>query len=284
MRLFSTLGRSLVLGATIAVATAGGASAAIPPPHLDGAEHRVDLDARTGTVEPTDAQRAAAAALGADARWNRFGTPHSLFRVSGALASGLPSDPVAAAREFLHANRPLFRLEAAEVDDLEVVGNTPVGAGHAVLLRQRFGSLRAGTDGLVALAVVDGQVLDVTSTARVATARDDRRAVARRAARPGGARGAPTSTEAAPSLSATSASSSTSGRATSARPGSLGARGVRVARGGADPGGAGARVLAGGPAGGDARARGGGRGLRQTELPAAAGVPGSLRDALHGQP
>lgn len=148
MRLLSTLGRSLALGATIAVVTAGAASAAIPPPHLDGAELGIALDARTGTVEPTDAQRATAAALGADVRWNRFGTPHSLFRVSGALASDLPSDPVAAAREFLRANSALFRLKAADVDDLEVVGNTPVGAGHAVLLRQRFGSLRAGTDGL----------------------------------------------------------------------------------------------------------------------------------------
>ncbi|MGH2547488.1 MAG: M36 family metallopeptidase, partial [Actinomycetota bacterium] len=76
----------------------------------------------------------------------------------------LASNPVDAAREFLAANGGLFRLDAEEAAGLELLGNTAIGDGRAVLLRQRFGSLPAGTDGLVALAVRDGQVLYVTST------------------------------------------------------------------------------------------------------------------------
>ena len=123
-----------------------------------------ELDARRGAVTPTQAQREAAARLGATVRWNRFGTPWSLFRVRGALAEGLPADPVGAARTFLADNAQLFRLTAEDVARLELLGNNPIGRGSAVLLRQRFGSLPAGSDGLVALAVMDGRVLYVSST------------------------------------------------------------------------------------------------------------------------
>lgn len=57
-----------------------------------------DVDARTETVAPTAAQRAAVAALGATATWTRFGTPKTLVEHGGFLAVGVdgargPSTP-----------------------------------------------------------------------------------------------------------------------------------------------------------------------------------------------
>ena len=48
-----------------------------------------DFDARTATVPPSAAQLSAVDALGAEARWNRFGTPSSLIDHDGLLATGL---------------------------------------------------------------------------------------------------------------------------------------------------------------------------------------------------
>ena len=48
-----------------------------------------DLDARTGSVVPTAAQKQLASSLGAHATWNRFGTPQSLIKYGGYLATGL---------------------------------------------------------------------------------------------------------------------------------------------------------------------------------------------------
>lgn len=50
------------------------------------------------------------------------------------------------------------------MDALETVAVNPIGAGAAVLLRQRFGDLPAGVDGLVAIGVSGGQVRHVTSS------------------------------------------------------------------------------------------------------------------------
>ncbi|MFC7588456.1 M36 family metallopeptidase [Nonomuraea antimicrobica] len=50
------------------------------------------------------------------------------------------------------------------MDALETVAVNPIGSGHAVLLRQRFGDLPAGVDGLVSVGVSDGQVRHVTSS------------------------------------------------------------------------------------------------------------------------
>jgi len=40
-----------------------------------------DLDARTGTVQPSAAQRQIVSSLGANASWNQFGTPRSFDQV-----------------------------------------------------------------------------------------------------------------------------------------------------------------------------------------------------------
>jgi extracellular elastinolytic metalloproteinase len=102
-------------------------------------------------------------------RWNEFGTPRSLIRPSGYLASGLPADAETAARRWLNDTRDLFRLSEQDVADLELVNNAPLGDGRAVLLRQRFGSYEAGQDGLVAVAVVGGKIAYVSSSIAGAT-------------------------------------------------------------------------------------------------------------------
>jgi extracellular elastinolytic metalloproteinase len=124
----------------------------------------LDLDARGGRVSPSRAQRADARELGAVVQWNRFGTPASLVPRGDALATGLGGDAEEAARAFVAGNAQLFDITQADVDDLELLYDVAMGRGHAVLLRQRFGGLPAGQDGLIALAVVDGGVVYASST------------------------------------------------------------------------------------------------------------------------
>jgi extracellular elastinolytic metalloproteinase len=124
----------------------------------------VDIDRRTGRRPPTAAQQAAADRLGAAVRWNDYGTPGSLIRYGGNLGGGLPSDPVAAARQWLDEHRVLFQLSSAEIDALDTVRVAPVGKGHAVLLSQRFGGVPAAAGGAVAVGVVDGRVAYVSSS------------------------------------------------------------------------------------------------------------------------
>jgi len=123
-----------------------------------------DIDRREGRLHPTPGQNRAAAALGATVRWNEFGTPRSLIRYGGFLATDLSADPVEAALSFLRSQRGLFRLAPSAVRTLEVLRVAPVGGGHAVLLRQRFGGLAAAAGGTAAIGVVDGKVAYVTSS------------------------------------------------------------------------------------------------------------------------
>jgi hypothetical protein len=97
-------------------------------------------------------------------RWNAFGTPQMVTDSDEFLAQGLSADPVAAAREWIAANNDLFGLSAQEVADLEVVRVSPLGDGHAVLLRQNFGELSAGIDGQVSVGVVDGKIAHAWSS------------------------------------------------------------------------------------------------------------------------
>jgi extracellular elastinolytic metalloproteinase len=135
---------------------AGGASAA---PGFQG-EHATppDVDAREGRAAPSARQRALGSGL--QVTWNRFGTPHSIAPDSGYLATGLSSDQVTAARQWIARNLELLGIDAATARDLEVVTATD----HAVLLRQRFNGLPAGRDGLIAIGVSGGRVAYVSSS------------------------------------------------------------------------------------------------------------------------
>ena len=145
---------------------------------FDGASQGLeDVDTRAGSVVPTAAQRSAVSALGATARWNRFGTPQSLIRYGGYLATGLSRDPEAAARAFLNRNRTIFRLTTAEISALELVSEQRMAQsnGIAVLLRQRFGDLPAAVDGMVTVGVIGGRVAYVSSSLAPTTAPRRRR-------------------------------------------------------------------------------------------------------------
>jgi extracellular elastinolytic metalloproteinase len=164
-------GRSACLAAFAAmvVPAALAANAAAQQPGkaggFQGEEHRhASEDAREGRNAPSAAQRRAASAPGLTARFNDLGTPSLVTAADRPLATGLPADPEAAARAYLRSQSELFGLSASEVDALELVTVTPVGEGASVLLRQRFGDLRAGVDGLVAVAVRDGRALFASSS------------------------------------------------------------------------------------------------------------------------
>ena len=106
---------------------------------------------------------------GPSVRWNPLGTPHALGPVlkggaAAALATGLPTDPEAAARAYLVANQELFGLDKTAVAEMERLLVRQIGDGSVVLLRQRFGNLPAGYDGQVAVLVRAGTVVRVTSS------------------------------------------------------------------------------------------------------------------------
>src|SRR3954454_11555442 len=85
-----------------------------------------DIDARTGAVLPTSAQTQLVTSIGAHATWNRFGTPQSLIHYGGYLATGLSTDPVAAAKSFISSNEALFRLTDQGVANLQLVNDSPL--------------------------------------------------------------------------------------------------------------------------------------------------------------
>jgi len=125
-----------------------------------------DLDNRAGQVAPTADQLARVSSLGARAEWNQFGTVQTMIKYGGFLATGLSGDPVSAAREWIRANRVLFRLSDQSVTNLELVsdGVMPYSSAHAVLFRQRFGGLVPTQDGQINVAIVNGNVYHVWSS------------------------------------------------------------------------------------------------------------------------
>jgi extracellular elastinolytic metalloproteinase len=161
------LGVLLALSALWLVA-ATAANAALNLGIQDGA--LPNYDARTGAIAPTTAQLDAVDALGAHATWNSFGTPHVLTKDGGFLATGVQGDTaVAAARNYLDANRALFKLASA--DALVLHGDSLLAGsqGHAVTFRQRFGGLDAWPDGIVTVGLTGSpasgwKVASVSST------------------------------------------------------------------------------------------------------------------------
>ncbi len=156
---------ALPLIAVIALGAGGGPAAAAPGDGFQGENATPqDLDARAGARSPSSRQRALVKDQGARAKWNRFGTPRSLTRTGRYLATGLPTDPVAAARTWIAENSDLLGLTGAATDNLELLAAAPIGAGRAVLLRQRFDGLEAGHDGQIVVGVRRGKVAYVTSS------------------------------------------------------------------------------------------------------------------------
>jgi hypothetical protein len=121
-----------------------------------------DEDNRAGTAAPDAAQRAMASRLGA-VPWNTLGTPRTLGPAP-ALATGLAADPDTAARQYLSQNHDLFGFDATTVATMDTLLVAPIGDASVVLLRQRFGDLPAGHDGLVSILVAGGTVIRVTSS------------------------------------------------------------------------------------------------------------------------
>jgi hypothetical protein len=146
--------RSLVLAAFAALSLLV-PSAAYGVGQIHDHQHALaDVDARAGSVAPTAAQRRAADALGVSVQWNRFGTPESMIRHGGYIETGIRgANAVDAARTWLEANKDVFGLRSTSglelYTDSELAGN----AGHAVHFRQRFGGLRASSDGLVTVGL-----------------------------------------------------------------------------------------------------------------------------------
>ena len=153
---------SVALAAAVMSPAAGGSSKGGGPRLQGDQQAAADLDARRGRKAPSARQKAAA--RGTTIRWNRFGTPQVLTGDGGYLASGLASDPVAAARAWLAGNTALLGIDRAAVADLDLLASAPIGKGRAVLFRQRFGGLPAGHDGLVVVGVAAGKVAYVASS------------------------------------------------------------------------------------------------------------------------
>jgi extracellular elastinolytic metalloproteinase len=126
--------------------------------------HIKDVDARKGDKSPTAHQQDAVSQKGATAHWNKLGTPDSLIKPGGYLATGLPSDPVAAARQWISDNSGLLGIPPDAVNDLQLISTNSIGDGAAVLFQQHFGDLTAGLDGQIAVGVVDGNVAYASST------------------------------------------------------------------------------------------------------------------------
>lgn len=125
-----------------------------------------DLDARTGKVAPTSQQLSMVSSLGARASWNEFGTPQSLIKYSGYLATGLTGDAVTAARNWIRTKKALFRLSDQGVDNLELLNDSKMSGydGHAVIFRQLFGDLPATHDGMITVGITGGKIVYVSSS------------------------------------------------------------------------------------------------------------------------
>lgn len=128
-----------------------------------GVTSKRDADFRPGAKAPTAGQRDRAAKTAGSVRWNRFGTPSSL-RASTAAQTATAADPAGIAKAYLAANNALYKLSAATIEAMDVLVSRPMGKGSIVVLRQRFGGLPAGSDGLATLGISGGKVVYVSSS------------------------------------------------------------------------------------------------------------------------
>jgi hypothetical protein len=127
-----------------------------------------DYDSRA-SVSPTADQLAAASALGADVSWNQFGVASSVSKSGNYIAKGLQApDAVSAARQWLDANKALFRLDST--DSLAAATTQPFRGttnDYAIVFRQTADGVPS-TDGVATVALVgskaDGWNVDYASS------------------------------------------------------------------------------------------------------------------------
>jgi extracellular elastinolytic metalloproteinase len=177
VRSYRTACSLLAIAVVVSLAATGHRAGAVPArdaPRVSGADllgeghGKRERDNRVGTAAPTARQGALAGRVGT-VRWNPLGTPAALGPAPArgsakALATGLSADPATAARQYLTQNSDLFGFDGRSVAGMDTLLVQPVGSGRVVLLRQRFGNLPAGPDGLVAVLLKGGSVLRVTSS------------------------------------------------------------------------------------------------------------------------
>src|ERR671918_746940 len=116
--------------------------------------HEEQFDTRSGSVAPSSAQQAAVAQLGAEVQWNRFGTPSSLIKYGGFLASGISAKSAeAAARAWVDANAALFRLGSS--DSLELASSSRLKGtnGYVVNYSQMVDGLVVSPEGSLSVGV-----------------------------------------------------------------------------------------------------------------------------------
>ncbi|MEP6994909.1 MAG: M36 family metallopeptidase [Acidobacteriota bacterium] len=133
---------------------------------LDVHQGLPDFDSRAGqSVAPSAQAVSIVSTLGAHATWNEFGTPKSLIKYGGYLAS-VSGTPATAARAWIRANKALFGLSDAGVTSLELVNDSKMARynGHAVIFRQKFGSLPATQDGMITVGYSAGKILYASSS------------------------------------------------------------------------------------------------------------------------
>lgn len=127
-----------------------------------------DYDSRAGQKVPPSGQALSiVSSLGAQALWNSFGTPESLIKYGGYLATGYTGNSVNAARNWIRANKALFRLSDQAVTNLELLNDSVMSgsSGHAVVFRQKFGNLPSAQDGLITVGIISGKIAYVSSSA-----------------------------------------------------------------------------------------------------------------------
>jgi hypothetical protein len=156
--------RGLIAGGAVAVVLVLLPSSALSFAWLGKTQALRDASVNTTRIAPTAAQKQAVKALGAHAAWNRFGTPSSLLKPDGWLATGLSGSPVQVAKSFIDQHEELFKTSSSSlalVNDVTLRGTN----AHAVLFAQKFGSFVADWNGLIAVGVRDGKVAYVSSSA-----------------------------------------------------------------------------------------------------------------------
>lgn len=113
-----------------------------------------DVDARSAMLRPTDAQKAAAESIGAQVRWNRFGTPQSVIKFGGFLATGIGAeDAESAARSWLDENAALFRIEPSSSLELDTAVPLAGTDSQVLVFRQRLDGLLVSPEGVLSVGV-----------------------------------------------------------------------------------------------------------------------------------